>query len=128
MTFYDNEQLIRLNRRLNRSTKLHYKNKNSLLLRRDSHFSKLIVLRSHEQMFHSGVERTLSNIRLYYWIIDCIACFLFKQQLLTTQAQYMLGTSTQAVTNYLNIIFCWLHVLLPKPSILNLHPNLVVIR
>ena len=77
--FYDNEQLIRLNTRLNRSTKLHYENKNPLLLRRDSHFSKLIVLRSHEQMFHSGVESTLSNIRLYYWIIDCIACFLFKQ-------------------------------------------------
>ena len=67
--FYDNEQLIRVNTRLNRSTQLHYENKNPLLLRRDSYFSKLIVLQSHEQMFHSGVESTLSNIRLYYWII-----------------------------------------------------------
>ena len=64
--FYDNEQLIRLNTGLNRSIQLHYENKNPLLLRRDSHFSKLIVLRSHEQMFHSGVESTLSNIRLYF--------------------------------------------------------------
>ena len=67
--FYENKQLIRLNTRLNRSAKLHYENKNPLLLRRDSHFSKLIVLQSHEHIFHSGVESTLSNIRLYYWII-----------------------------------------------------------
>ena len=67
--FYENKQLIRLNTRLNRSTKLHYENKNPLLRRRDSHFSKLIVLQSHEHMFHSGMESTLSNIRLYYWII-----------------------------------------------------------
>ena len=61
--FYDNEQLIRLNTLLNRSTRLHYENKNPLLLRRDSHVSKPIVIRSHEQMFHSGVESTLSNVR-----------------------------------------------------------------
>ena len=67
--FYDNEQLIRLNTRLNRSTQVHYENKNTLLLHRDSYFSKLIVLRSHEQMFHSGVESTLSNVRLYFQII-----------------------------------------------------------
>ena len=60
--FYGNKHLIRLNTGLNRSTQLHYESKNPL-------FSKLIVLRSHEQMFHSGVERTLNNIRLHYWII-----------------------------------------------------------
>ena len=68
-SFYENEQLICLNTRLNRSTRLYYENKNPLLLCRDSHFSKLIVLQSLEQMFHSGVESTLSNVRLYYWII-----------------------------------------------------------
>ena len=68
--FYKNEQLIRLNTRLNRSTQLHNENENLLLLRRDLHFSKLIVLRPHEQMFHRGVESTLSNIRSYYWIIQ----------------------------------------------------------
>ena len=67
--FYDNRQLIRLNTRLNRSTQLQYENKNPLLLRRDSHFGKLIVLQSHGQMFRSGVENTLNNVRLFYWII-----------------------------------------------------------
>ena len=60
--FHDNEQLIRLNTRLNRSTQLYYGNINPLLL--NSHFSKLMVLQSHEQMFHSGLESTLSNVRL----------------------------------------------------------------
>ena len=67
--FYGNKQLLSLNTRLNRSTLLHCENKNPLLLRRDLYFSKLIVLRSHEQMFHSGVESTLSYIRLLHWII-----------------------------------------------------------
>ena len=40
--FYDNEQLIRLNTRLNRSTQVHYENKNALLLHRVSYFSKLM--------------------------------------------------------------------------------------
>ena len=60
--FHDNEQVIRLNTRLNRSTQLYYENINPLLL--NSHFSKLIVLQSREQMFHSGLESTLSNARL----------------------------------------------------------------
>ena len=72
--FYDIGQLLRLNKRSNSytsitSTQLYYDIKNMLLLRGDSHFSKLIILRSHTQMFHSVVESTLSNIRLYYWII-----------------------------------------------------------
>ena len=67
-------QLLRLNKRSNSytsitSTQLYYDIKNMLLLRGDSHFSKLIILPSHTQMFHSVVESTLSNIRLYYWII-----------------------------------------------------------
>ena len=66
---YDNEQLIHLNTRLNRITQLHYENKNPLLISRDSHFGELTVLRSYEPMFHSGVKSTLSDIRLYYWII-----------------------------------------------------------
>ena len=60
---------IRLDTRLNRIIQLHYEKKNPLLLSRDSHFGEPIVLRSHEPMFHSGVKSTLSDVRLYYWII-----------------------------------------------------------
>ena len=34
----------------------------------ESHFTKLIVLRPHENVFHSGLESTLANVRLNYWI------------------------------------------------------------
>ena len=35
----------------------------------DSHFRKLIVVRSHAQMSDSGVESTLNNDKFYYWMI-----------------------------------------------------------
>ena len=60
--FYDNEQIIRLNTRLNRSTQLHYENKNPLLLRRDTHFSKLIALRSHEDLFEKWSTLDPKNV------------------------------------------------------------------
>ena len=34
----------------------------------ESHFTKLIVLRAHENAFHSGLESTLPNVCLNYWI------------------------------------------------------------
>ena len=46
-----------------------FDNKNPLLLRRNSYFTELIILRSQEKVFHSGLEATLSNVRMKYWII-----------------------------------------------------------
>ena len=37
-------------------------------LRSDSYFTKLIILRSHEKKIHGGLEATLSNARIKYWI------------------------------------------------------------
>ena len=34
----------------------------------ESHFTKLIVLQAHENVFHSGLEITLANVRLNYSI------------------------------------------------------------
>ena len=28
-----------------------------------------VTLRAHENVFHSGLENTLANVRLIYWII-----------------------------------------------------------
>ena len=49
--------------------KFVFDNKNPLLLRSNSYFTKLIILRSHEKVFHSGLEATLSNVRMKSWII-----------------------------------------------------------
>ena len=38
-------------------------------MRSNSYITKLIILRSHEKVFHSGLEATLSNVRMKYWII-----------------------------------------------------------
>ena len=92
-------------------------------------------------MFPSGVESTLSNIRLYYWIIqgrsfvksilkNCYLCklvlgkpvmppqtptlsdyrfycmFLFQTIGIDYTGPLYLETSTQAVMNYLIVIFC----------------------
>ena len=69
--------------------KFVFDNKNPLLLRRNSYFTKLINLRSHEKVFYSGLEATLSNFRIKYSIIkgrqtvitvlkNCFMCNLVK--------------------------------------------------
>ena len=48
---------------------MSYQRKFPLLLRNNSYFTKLIVLDSHEKVFHNGVDITLNFIRATYWII-----------------------------------------------------------
>ena len=66
-----------------------FDNKNPLLLRRDYKFTKLTILRSHEKLSHSGIEATLSKVRMKYWITkgrqrvkivlkNCFMCNLVK--------------------------------------------------
>ena len=46
-----------------------YTNKFPILLRSQSHFTILVILKIHERTYHSGVGVTLSNIRELYWIV-----------------------------------------------------------
>ena len=56
------------------------------MLRKESHFTKLIVLRAHENVFHNGLESTLANVHLNYWIIkrwqfvkkELKQCYVYK--------------------------------------------------
>ena len=74
---------------MDKHAKFVFDNKNPLLLRSNSYFTKLIILRSHEKVFHSGLEATLSNFRIKYSIIkgrqtvitvlkNCFTCNLVK--------------------------------------------------
>ena len=56
--FYDEEKFVRSETRLDKNLKFVFDNKNPLLLRSNSYFTKLIILRSHEKVFHSGLEAT----------------------------------------------------------------------
>ena len=65
---YDNEKFVRLKIRMDKHLKFVFHNKNSLLLENNSYFTKLIILRLHKKVFQSGLEGTLSNVRIKYWI------------------------------------------------------------
>ena len=41
----------------------------SILLKRDSYFTELIVLNTHAAVFHNVVHCTLNYIRSNYWIV-----------------------------------------------------------
>ena len=49
--------------------KLRYEQQYPVLLRSDSHLTKLIIWDAHEATMHHGVESTLAWIRRRYWII-----------------------------------------------------------
>ena len=59
---------VRSKNRMDKHFKFVFDNRNRLLLRIDSYFSKLIILRSHEKVFHTKLEATLSNVRMKCWI------------------------------------------------------------
>ena len=83
------KNFVRSKTRMDKHLKFVFDNKNPLLLRSNSYFTKLIILCSHEKVFHSGLEATLSNIRMRYWITkgrqtvknvlkNCFICNLVK--------------------------------------------------
>ena len=67
--YFDENSLIHSKTRFRELTEMSYERKHPLLLRNNSYFTKLIVLDSHEKVFHNGVDITLNFIRATYWII-----------------------------------------------------------
>ena len=43
--------------------------KSPIILPKDDHFSKLVVLQAHHDVMHLGVEATLDQVRSKYWVI-----------------------------------------------------------
>ena len=62
------KNVVRPKTRMDKDLKFVFDNKNPVLLRRNSYFIKLIILSSHEKVFHSRLEATLNNVRMRYWI------------------------------------------------------------
>ena len=89
---------------MDKHLKFVFDNKNPLLLRSNSYFTKLIILRSLEKVFHSGLEATLSNVRMRYWITkgrqtvktvlkNCFICNL-------VQGKFIVPPKTPRLTNF----------------------------
>ena len=64
--YFDENSLIHSKTRFSELTEMSYERKHPLLLRNNSYFTKLIVLDSHEKVFHNGVDITLNFIRATY--------------------------------------------------------------
>ena len=67
--FCDKDSIWRLKTRLNQVITFSYSNKFPILLRSQSHFTMLVVLKIHERTYHSGVGESLRNILELYWIV-----------------------------------------------------------
>ena len=92
--FCDKDSIWRLKTRLNQLITFSYNNKCPILLRSQSHFTMLVILKIHEKTYHSGVGVTLSNIRELYWIVKgrqvvkkvlrkCVLCKVVQGQTIT---------------------------------------------
>ena len=66
--FYDKDSILRVKTRICGFEHFTY-NKFPTLLKNDSYFTKLIVLKTHEDGCHSGTDPTLNFIRSNVWII-----------------------------------------------------------
>ena len=66
--FCDEKGLYSSNTRVNPG-KMEYFQEYPILLRRNSYFTRLIILQCHEDVHHCGLENTLHIVRSDYWVI-----------------------------------------------------------
>ena len=67
--FKDKDGVLRLRGRF-ANTSLPYKEQYPIILRKQSHFTRLVILNAHEETMHHGIETTLARIRTEYWIVE----------------------------------------------------------
>ena len=63
----DSNGILKCHGRLH-NAELPYEARFPTLLPKESHFTKLVVLECHENLYHAGVSHTLSQVRYSYWI------------------------------------------------------------
>ncbi|XP_067951385.1 uncharacterized protein [Watersipora subatra] len=69
---------MRVRGRFKHITSLDYKQKHPLILPKDSHFTRIILQHSHEQVAHLGRGHTLDKMRSSgYWIVGAKALIAF---------------------------------------------------
>ena len=66
--YQDEEGILRCQGRIGMSS-LPYDTRFSILLPRSQYFSKLVILKCHDQVIHNGVSETLVQDRSRYWIV-----------------------------------------------------------
>ena len=66
--FCDDRGLYRSSMRIS-TKKLQFLQKQPILVRSDSYFTKLLIWKCHKDVHHCGVESTLNKFRESYWTI-----------------------------------------------------------
>ena len=66
--YQDEEGILRCQGRISRLS-LPYDTKFPVLLPRDHYFTKLVILKCHDQVMHNGVAETLVQVRSKYWVV-----------------------------------------------------------
>ena len=67
--FADNQGVIRSRSRLPETEKSEFDQRHPVLLPSSNYFTKRLILYTHDKVCHAGVEFTLTELRLKYWII-----------------------------------------------------------
>ena len=66
----DHDKILRLKGRFENATEMGGDEKHPIILRdRNSHFTKLLILKAQEDVLHYGIEFTLNKIRSKFWIV-----------------------------------------------------------
>ena len=67
--YFDENDILRSQTRINQIKGVVLEEIQPILLRSNSYFTELIVLKWHNEVKHSGLESTLNRIRCKYWLI-----------------------------------------------------------
>ena len=67
--FLDGNDILRYQSRLCEAENLSFNHCNPIYIPPEEHFVKLIILKAHNHVCHSGVESTLNQLRTKYWIV-----------------------------------------------------------
>ena len=87
--YFDENDILRSQTRMNQIKGVALQESQPILLRSNSYFTKLAVLKCHNEVKHSGLESTLNRIRCKYWLIrgrstvqsiirKCVTCRLIQ--------------------------------------------------
>ncbi|XP_050055037.1 uncharacterized protein LOC114131043 [Aphis gossypii] len=87
--FLDEQDVLRVGGRINKSTTIHFDQRNPILLPAKSEFTVALFRNEHERLLHAGPQALLSAIREKFWPLNgrniarrtvhqCVICFRSK--------------------------------------------------
>ena len=67
--FEDSDNILRLKSQIAQNDEITFSSKFPILLRDDSHLTKLVIYNFHKCVYHDGTEAKLNRLRTKYWVI-----------------------------------------------------------